>query len=166
MLKCSHATLTFVSGLVWLFAGISLFSLGLQLLLGPLFLGYALDTRYPVINYLAPYLGGFPAIGLLLAISLCIGYFKGRYVLGKSAHKGVLRIRQFPNPTSLARIYSAKYYLLLGGMMGLGFSIKFFGLPNDIRGFIDAAIGLALLYGSTIYFNQAFGMRQVIPPTS
>jgi hypothetical protein len=95
-----------------------------------------------------------------LAFGIVVGYFKGRHVLAKSAEKGVQRLRQFPNPTPLSSIYSAKYYLLLGGMMGLGFSIKFFGLPNDIRGFVDVAIGLALLYGATIYFGHALVMRK------
>jgi hypothetical protein len=139
MLKCSHATLVYLSGLVWLVVGIALLRLGLVLLMG----------------------SGMEATLLTIVgvAAFVVGYFKGRFVLGKSAVKGVERIRQMPNPSPISQIYSPKYYILLGGMILLGVSIKYLGLPNGVRGFIDVAIGMALLTGALIYFRHAAALR-------
>ena len=135
MLKCSHSTLIYLSGLVWLIVGISLLRLGLGLLMGS-------ELEATVIT-------------LIGVAAFIVGYFKGRFVLGKSANKGVERIRQMPNPVSITQIYSPKYYILLGGMILLGISIKYLGLSNGVRGFVDVAIGMALLTGALIYFRHA-----------
>lgn len=139
MLKCSHSTLVYLSGLVWLIVGISLLRLGLGLLM-------VSEMEATLLT----------CVGVAAFV---IGYFKGRFVLGKSAHKGIERIRQMPNPVSITRIYSPKYYLLLGGMIFLGISIKYLGIPTDLRGFIDVTIGMALLTGALIYFRHAGEMR-------
>ncbi len=92
---------------------------------------------------------------ILIALGMLIGYSKGRYILGKSALKGIERIRSFPNPTEITNIYSSKYYILLGLMIGLGVSMKYLGIPADVRGTIDVAIGAALINGAMIYFRHA-----------
>lgn len=157
MIKVSHATMIVLSGLIWLIVGALLLKLGLGLLVGVIQPDYmVLPSHYPVITLLTPYLGSKEnGVLLLIAGSLYLGYIKGRYVLGKSAHRGVARIRAFPNPTLLSNIYSAKYYILLGAMVALGMSIKFLGIPNDVRGFVDVAIGSALINGAIIYFRSA-----------
>lgn len=154
MLKMSHAALALLSGMVWMAVGCYLLPLGLKLLLGSHETGSLIDS-------LAPTFGGAQQVALLLvALGLLIGYMKGRHVLGKSAAKGVERIKSLPNPSSVAKIYSPKYYLLLGGMVALGMSIKFFGVPNDIRGFVDVAIGAALIQGSLVYIRFAVNSWQ------
>ncbi|MCE5317588.1 MAG: hypothetical protein LLG04_09565 [Parachlamydia sp.] len=154
MLKMSHAALAMISGLIWMAVGCSLLSLGLKLLLGN-------DSAMPLIQSLSPSLGGAQQVALLLvAVGLFVGYMKGRHVLAKSASKGIERIKTLPNPASLAKIYSPGYYLLLGGMMFLGMSIKFFGIPSDIRGMIDVAIGAALIQGSLVYIRFAIDSWQ------
>jgi hypothetical protein len=160
MLKFSHATLTFASGLVWLIVGFFLLPLGLGLLTGQI-QPVPNVTVQPLVKTLSPYLGGAEEAGLLLiAISIYVGFLKGKYVLGKSARRGVDRLRGFPNPTSIGNIYSAKYYILLGSMVVLGFSIKFLGLPTDIRGIVDVIIGSALINGAIIYFRLGFLLRK------
>jgi len=161
MFKLSHSMLVFLSGLVWMIVGLWLLPLGLNLLLSDTQTGLIVDSsRYPLIGALAPYFGGWEQAALLLvAAGLLIGFFKGRYVLGKSAKRGIERIQSFPNPASLSKIYSPKYYILLGTMIGLGISIKLLGLANDIRGFIDVAIGAALINGAVIYFREALVLR-------
>lgn len=157
MFKASHAMLVLVSGLIWLAVGLWLLPLGLNLLLSSV----SESGRYPLIELLAPSLGGWEqTVTTLIAAGLLIGYFKGRYVLGKSAKRGIERITTFPNPTKFSNIYSLKYYILLGTMIGLGISIKVFGLANDIRGFIDVAIGAALINGAVIYFRSASELRK------
>ena len=135
MLKLSHAALVVISGLVWFGIGIFLLSLGLNLIVGGTHLELAANGKYtPILEMLTPYLGLEQAALLIVVIGLTIGYAKGRFVLGKSARRGVVRILTFPNPTSITNIYSGPYYLLLALMIGLGMSIKFLGLPDDVRG--------------------------------
>ncbi|CCB91021.1 putative membrane protein [Waddlia chondrophila 2032/99] len=93
-------------------------------------------------------------IALILA-GLVIGFYKGRFIFAKSVKRVVDRIRKFEEPTSIAKMYSLPYYLLLLSMIGLGMAIKFFQVPMDVRGAIDVAIGAALINGSMLYFRQA-----------
>jgi hypothetical protein len=154
-MKLSHVKLIVISGLVWFGIGVYLLQLGLNLLLEGVHHPVHTD-QFPLLKALAPFTGGFEmAVVMVVVIALFIGYFKGRYVLGKSAKRGVERIRSFANPAPLQHIYSPKYYLLLGGMVALGISIKYMGLDHDVRGLIDAAIGSALINGSMIYFRCA-----------
>lgn len=156
-MKLSHKTLIIISGTIWFAVGCFLMELGLKFLLAPTIPeAAAFLSHYPLLSLLAPYAGGIEeAIIGVLAVSLFIGYFKGRYVLAKSAQKGVDRIRSFPNPTSLVNIYSPKYYVLLGAMIGIGMSMKYLGIPPDIRGMVDVAIGAALVNGAILYFRLA-----------
>lgn len=154
-MKLSHTKLIMISGLIWFGIGIYLLQLGLNLLLSGVGQDFA-TSSYPLLRFLAPFTGGVEmAIIVLVVIALFVGYMKGRYVLGKSARRGVERIRSFSNPAPLKSIYSAKYYILLAAMVGLGISIKYMGLSNDVRGWIDATIGSALINGAMIYFRCA-----------
>lgn len=159
-MKLSHSKLIALSGLVWFVIGVYLLQLGLNLLLGGVQYPDLTNSPYPLLRILAPYVGSIEsAILILVAIALYIGYLKGRYVLGKSAQKGVDRIRSFDNPAPLKHIYSRKYYILLGSMVLLGVSIKYLGLSNDVRGVIDAIIGSALINGAVVYFRLAQAAR-------
>lgn len=154
-MKLSHTKLIAISGLVWFAVGLYLLQLGLGLLLGPVNASGS-EQHYPMISGLIQLVGSAQnAVLLLILVALFVGYMKGRYVLGKSAQRGVERILSFPNPASLAKIYSPRYYLLLLGMIALGVSIKYFGLSNDVRGLIDTTIGAALINGAMIYFRLA-----------
>lgn len=156
MLKLSHQVLVIISGLIWFAIGFYLLQLGLGLLLATL----QTNGHYPLISVLKNYFGGPEgSILLIVSVSLAIGYFKGRHVLGKSAHRGVQRILTFPNPTSIGNIYSPKYYILLGCMVALGMSVKYFGFSHDIRGFVDVTIGAALINGAVIYFRLAQALK-------
>lgn len=159
-MKLSHAKLIMISGLVWFGIGVYLLQLGLNLLLGGVQNPEISTKGYPLLTTLSHYLGSLRTTALILVVfALFVGYIKGRYVLGKSAQRGVDRIRSFANPAPLQHIYSGKYYILLGGMVALGISIKYIGLSNDIRGVIDAIIGSALINGAMIYFRMAQAAR-------
>lgn len=166
MMKLRHTTLVFLSGIVWFAVGVFLLQLGLNLLVGVAQYDPAMgDKSYPMMDNLAPYLGGRNSTALvLIAVSLLIGNMKGKYVLGKSAKSGIERICAMSEPACLSKIYSPKYYILLGAMIGLGVLIKVFQLSSDIRGVVDTAIGAALLNGSLFYFRSAFALRK--PATS
>jgi hypothetical protein len=155
MIKLKHTSLIVISGLIWLGIGIYLLQLGINLLMAScIHSELSANGHYPAVTYLSAYVGNREGAALILvALGLFIGGIKGRYVLGKSARRGVDRILAFPNPTSLGNIYSVKYYLLLVLMMSLGISIKFLGIAGDIRGVIDITIGSALTNGSMYYFR-------------
>lgn len=155
MLKFRHNTLIAISGLIWVVVGISLLSLGIGFLMEGS--DATKSANFPFVSFLKQYTGNFEQAALLITVmGLTIGYFKGRYVLGKSATKGIERILSFSNPTHIKNIYSAKYYLLLGLMVTLGISIKYLGIPKDVRGLVDIAIGSALTNGAMFYFRAAF----------
>lgn len=163
MLKFSHTTLIVISGCIWLCVGLVLLPLGLNFLTEST-AHYTENgvTAFPLLHQLIGFgMEAEQAAILLIALGLFIGYLKGKYVLAKSALKGIERILQFPSPVSLQRIYSKKYYILLGGMLAMGLSIKFFGFQLDVRGFVDVTIGSALINGSMVYFRQAFFRKEV-----
>lgn len=152
MLRFSHRTLIILSGLIWMGIGCFLLQLGLNLLLK----GPQTQQENPLLQFLTVYLGERESAAIfVIALCLYVGYLKGRYVLGKSVRRGVLRILALPNPSSLTYIYSPKYYLLIGLMVGLGISIKYLGLSNDWRGSVDVVIGSALINGALLYFRFA-----------
>lgn len=156
MIRLRHNYLLIISGLVWLAVGSSLMMMGLNFLLNGTKGDRNLESSYPLLDSLSPYMGSLEQAALVIvALGLFIGYFKGKFVLGKSAKRGIERIQSFPNPTSLSNIYSAKYYILLAVMIGLGMSMKYLGLPTDVRGFVDVAVGAALINGSMFYFKAA-----------
>lgn len=152
MIKLSHPILAIISGAIWLTVGLWLLPLGLNFLIEG---GRGDIGNYPLIQFFSSFAAPESAAVFLIAMGLLIGNLKGKFVLGKSARKGVERIRNLSNPAPLTKIYSAKYYLLLGGMVLLGLSIKWLGLPLDIRGLVDVAIGAALIRGALIYFREA-----------
>lgn len=155
-MKFTHAKLIAISGLIWFAAGFFLLNIGFGLLLG----NFDATAHFLFLDKLSQSAGGFQQASLLvIATALGIGYLKGKYVLGKSARQGAERILSFPNPTSIKNIYSKKYYILLASMVGLGMSIKYLGLPNDVRGAIDIAIGAALVNGAVVYFRLAAGIK-------
>jgi hypothetical protein len=44
---------------------------------------------------------------------------------------------------------------LIGAMVGLGVTLRFLPIPVDLRGFIDTAVGSALVNGAMLYFHIA-----------
>jgi hypothetical protein len=162
MLKVSHSTLVIISGLVWLAVGCFLLPLGLKLLVASAAASILGDTApYPLLASFSSYVGGaHTAAMLLIALGLIVGQLKGRKVLSKSIHRSVKRIKNFPNPTSITNLYGFGYLILFASMVLLGMSIRYFGVPSDIRGLIDVAIGAALIQGSILYFREAQAIRK------
>lgn len=158
MLKLSQSSLSIISGLIWICVGIFLMQMGLKLILDP---AYADGSSLPILSNFQGVMGGFQEAGIaLVAIALFIGFLKGKLLLRKSARKGVERLKTFPDPMPLQQIYSAKYYILLAAMIGLGMSMRFLGIPNDIRGGIDVAVGAALINGAMEYFRLSQQLRK------
>jgi hypothetical protein len=87
----------------------------------------------------------------LYAIAIPVGYLKGRYVLSKTVGRMMHRIASLSTPITFWNVYPFSYWFLIAGMMALGVLCRF--LPNQVRGFVDLAIGSALVYGAFLYFR-------------
>ena len=158
-MKLRHTSLMTISGALWLIVGTSLLIKGLQLLVAS-----GQTNQGTLINQIGFYVGsGEYAAVVLIALSLFIGYMKGKHVLAKTVQRCVNRIQSFPNPTSLTNIYSRGYYFLLAGMIGLGMCTRLLGFPDDLRGIIDTAVGAALIQGAIHYFRATQKVRVPLP---
>lgn len=158
MFKASHPTLIFISGLVWLVIGCILMPVGLNFIVESI-LKENSSASHPVLNFLGSIIGGLePAALILIACSLAVGFFKGRFVFAKSVKRSVNRILSLPNPSSIFKMYSSAYLILLAVMILLGVLVKF--LPMDIRGAIDVIVGSALINGATLFFRQSWKIKQ------
>lgn len=90
-------------------------------------------------------------IALLLPLAVLLGLFKGLVVLRKSALKSVERISHFPDHTPFWKLYSTPTYLLIVGMMALGFACRWAGTHWHISGDVGVLyliISIGLITGS------------------
>jgi hypothetical protein len=145
-----HRFWIFFSGLVWFAIGGFLTFKGLRLISEATFRNDTLCFSWQT-------LFGSPAqVGtLLIALGLVVGFIKGRFVLSKTVHRVSMRIMNLASPIRFFDVYAPSYWILIGSMIGLGISLRFLPIPIDVRGFIDVAVGSALLNGSMLYFRFA-----------
>ncbi|MFN0065051.1 MAG: hypothetical protein ACKVOH_02305 [Chlamydiales bacterium] len=157
MLNVRHRTLILMAGLVWFFVGIFLLSMGIHLIQkmvshpGLLFQ----KNGFSLVRLLTPVLQNRGNVTTSLIIcGLGIGYFKGRYVLGRTVKRQTKRIFSLPEPSHIKNIYSVGLYMLIAGMMSLGILMRFLPITPDTRGWVDVAIGTALITGALQYFRH------------
>ena len=157
-MKLRHTHAILFSGFLWLGVGILLLTKGLK----HVFLAgkQVLEGSHEGFSLLLM-LGRFidnpqRAVGVLLGCALLIGLFKGRVVLKKTVNRVVSRIRSHPSPIKFNQMYSLSYLIILGSMMLLGMLFKVLPLPLDVKGFIDVAIGMALINGALLYLRAAY----------
>lgn len=149
-MKIRHGAAIIFSGALWMGVGVLLLVKGFSLLLHP-----AAGST----SILMSYMGSFAeqkeqASLILISVGLVIGFFKGRFVLAKSASRVIARIVSLPNPCPVFSIYTRSYVILIASMMLMGMSLKWVSIPYDIKGVIDVAIGSALTNGSAYYFRH------------
>ncbi len=153
-MRCTHKTLIFLSGFVWILIGTFLLSLGIHFILEALRVADATSGRFSVLAFFDRFVSD-RANGVILVVTaaLIVGYLKGRMVLSKSVDRQIKRIASLPNPAPLRLIYGKGYYMLIAGMILLGISLRFWPITMDTRGAIDLCIGSALLNGAMLYFR-------------
>lgn len=152
-MKWKHRSLMRISSSVWLTIGALLFFVGFSLVLK---IPHLPPTSHSSSLKALLSFGSPENICIaLIAFGLLIGYFKGQYALAKSAKRMASRLQAAPNPASLGTLFSPGYRLLVLGMMSLGMSMQFFGVPPEIRGFIDIAVGTGLIQGGVISLRLA-----------
>lgn len=157
-MKFSHRTLILLSGGLWMAVGLYLLPLGIRFLVESGRFGG--DHLY-LLNGLST-LGakGESAALILIAIGLAIGYGKSKAVFSKVVQRGVDHIRSLPKLAPLSEVYTKKYLILLGVMILLGVAMRWF--PLDLRGFVDVAVGSALINGAVFYFRKAFEAESLV----
>lgn len=97
---------------------------------------------------------------LLVLVALLVGFFKGKFVLAKTARRVVSRIASLPEPLSLFSVYSKGYLLILGSMVFLGMMMQWLSFSCEIRGLIDIAVGSALVNGAAFYFRALPSLKR------
>lgn len=160
----SKTTWIVISGIVWFVVGIGLLTLGLNFIV---FKAQAepFETT-SLIAKISPITGGREQAALaLIIVGLIIGFLKGRFVLVKTVKRVVERILSLPVPVKFTQVYSRGYLYLIGSMILLGISMKWLGLPTEIRGLIDVAIGSALMNGASAYFRVAMHVNKELKKT-
>lgn len=132
--RMSHKAWILFSGALWTVVGSLLLYKGLVLL------AESVDE------------GSSDRVSWLIATALFVGFLKGRFVLQKTVQRISLRIVSLPSPVSFVDAYPRSYWLLLASMMALGFLLRL--VPLEVRGFIDVAVGSALLNGAILYVRS------------
>lgn len=160
-MKLSHRTLLSLAALLWLVVGAILLPMGVGFLMdGVLTPQLVRDGSYPLLQAISPYSGGVESsVILLIAASLLIGSIKARRVFSKVVKKSVIKVSSLPNPAKVTAFFDRKYLILVGSMILLGISLRYFAVPKDIRGFINVAVGAALINGSSAYFKEVLRLK-------
>ncbi|CDZ81187.1 hypothetical protein BN1013_01718 [Candidatus Rubidus massiliensis] len=154
MLKFNHKTMIFISGIIWVTIGIFLLQLGLTFILQCDQTSDKMDHLH-ILPFFAKQMKDVKeAKFLLVMLAIVLGYIKGKLALRRTAKKAVKRIHTFSEPMSIFNLYSKANCILIMGMILLGMSMKWIGLSLDVRGFIDVAVGCALVNASSIYFRN------------
>lgn len=134
-MQTSHKTLYIVQGAIWLLVGAMLLNMGIRFLMSTLEAGQENGHL------------------MLLVSALIVGQLKGRFMMKKVAMRSFDRISKMAQPVPLQNVYTKGNYAVIGVMMLLGMGMKFFPIPLEVRGFIDVAVGSALIQGSLFYFR-------------
>lgn len=146
------------SGLLWMAVGVFLLMIGVRFIAQEALLNPVPSVIMQTLFQIGG--GKEPGAFLLIVLALFVGFFKGRFVLSKTVKKVVMRIAHLEEPIALKSVYNARYLLLIALMVSFSMMIKFFHVPLDIRGFIDVAIGSALINGASFYFRALYALKK------
>lgn len=152
-MKFAKRTWLVFSGLTWLAIGCMLLFKGLKFITQTL----GLEEGRPLLKFFMSFVGSsHKAALLLICLALLVGFLKGRMILSKTVERISSRILSHPSVLSWKEAYDRKYFIILGVMVLIGMGFRFLGIPLDIRGGIDVAIGSALINGAMLYFRRLF----------
>lgn len=80
--------------------------------------------------------------------AVLLGSLKSFFILDKSAKKSIDRILHLADGSCLGAVYSVKTWLLVVGMMTMGYLLRKSSVPAEMVGFIYITIGWALFFSS------------------
>lgn len=146
--------LLFVSGISWFVIGIALLSAGMKFVLA------ALEGQASLWLHKLMQIAGGKEEGalLLIVLGLLVGFVKGRLVMVRAVQRMVKKLEPLPDPIPFSTAYGFRDLFLIGGMIFLGIGLRF--VPLDVRGFVDVAVGAALMNGAMCYFRSGLALRQ------
>lgn len=148
-----------ISGIVWFAVGFGLLTLGMRFIVE--LARFHISDTTSFIARLTPMAGGREQAAMALILTgLILGFIKGRYVLVKTVRRVTERILKLEEPVRFSQVYSRGYLFLIAGMVGLGMCMKWFHIPQDIRGVVDVAVGSALINGAMLYFRMALAVNK------
>lgn len=96
---------------------------------------------------------GNPWLPGLLALAIGLGLAKGQLALARTARKAAVRIARRGDGTCLGGFLSWRSWLFVLAMMGAGAVLRRSALPRSVLGVAYAAVGLALLWGSRVFWK-------------
>lgn len=154
-----------ISGVIWFIVGMGLLTLGLNFIIHKAQVDVEETTS--LIALLSPVAGGREKAAMaVMAIGLLLGFIKGRFVLIKTVRRLVKKILVLEAPIRFSEVYGPSYLLLVGSMISLGLGMKWLGIPMEIRGLIDVAVGSALINGASAYFRAALAIHKQLKASS
>lgn len=98
------------------------------------------------------------AITISVVIGMIIGGLKGKFVLVKTARKNKSRIEDLEGPLKIYHAFAKKFYILIPGMILLGFLLRHFNSYLGgyvVVGAIYCGIGMALIVSSFPYWKAS-----------
>jgi hypothetical protein len=98
---------------------------------------------------------------VLLAVpAILLGFGKSRYILDRTARKGVERILALKDGTCLGAVYSKWTWLLVLAMMAMGIVLRNSDLPRTLLAVVYVTVGWALLFSSRVAWYAWWRHRQ------
>ncbi len=157
-MQYSHRTWIVISGLIWCAAGILLLIKGLTYIVTA---ASSPEGTHPLFSAIVDLTGTVEQAALfLISLGLLVGFIKGRYVLAKTVRRITNRILALSTPIHWKDVYPKSYFILLFSMMLMGMLFRWLPIGFVIKGFIDVAIGSALINGALLYFREARAYRR------
>ncbi len=92
--------------------------------------------------------------------ALIIGFFKGQFVLKKSARRAIKRILERGDDKCLGGFMSVKSWLLIASMIIMGKLLRASPLPRDPVWSVYVAVGTALLVSSRFFYQAHFERKK------
>lgn len=89
---------------------------------------------------------------LVLAAALVLGAAKGRFALERTARRVAARIAARGDGKCLGGFLSWQTWLFVFTMMGMGAALRRSDLPRIVLGLVYATVGVALLWGSRVFW--------------
>lgn len=89
-----------------------------------------------------------------LAVCTTVGLLKGEIAVAKAAKKSIARIQTLPEPSPFHRVFTKGQWMLILGMMFLGFLIRQLPVDKSYRGLVLAAVGIALVWASRYFWKE------------
>jgi hypothetical protein len=165
MLRFKQKTLIFISGVFPFTVGFFLIKMGFNLLVtASSEMEVYTKVSYPLLSlFVSIFSSHQTALFMLILLACFIGYMKGKYVISRTTKRNIIRLQSLPQPIRITQLYTVPYYILVAGMMGLGLLMNAAGVPKDVRGLIDSAVGFALIEGSLLAFRTTLQRLKTSP---